>query len=295
LVEHHPAVREVLHPGPGVRSALDWLRFGLGLRPRRFDAVLDLQYNWRTLGLKAALAPAKFRHWNSSNLSRRRRIRDHDAPPVEPMVARLQQASRPWAREGIAAPLIVGDSAARARAAGWLAARGPSDAEWLAVAPVAHWATKRWPAERYAMLAGRWAGSGRNRRVAAFFGPADAGVKAAFLEAAGGTDGIHAVEQPLGDAAEILRRASAMVAGDTGLMHLAAALGVRTLALFGPTSSDFGVAPFGPLHRSVSLDLECQPCSLHGQNACPLGHHRCLSELSVEHVWNELEIMRGGR
>ena len=45
------------------------------------------------------------------------------------------------------------------------------------------------------------------------------------------------------------------------------------------------------LNRVVNLAPECQPCSLHGGDACPLGHFRCLAELGVEQVWQEVEAL----
>jgi len=86
----------------------------------------------------------------------------------------------------------------------------------------------------------------------------------------------------VGDAIAILSRCSLAVGGDSGLVHAARALGVPTVAVFGPTPSDVHV--FGERERAVSLALSCAPCSVHGSMRCPLGHHRCLADLDASRV-----------
>jgi heptosyltransferase-2 len=57
------------------------------------------------------------------------------------------------------------------------------------------------------------------------------------------------------------------------------------VALFGPTIPGFGFGPVGAEDTVVELEgLDCRPCSKHGPQVCPLGHHRCMRELSVERV-----------
>jgi heptosyltransferase-2 len=76
-------------------------------------------------------------------------------------------------------------------------------------------------------------------------------------------------------AAALMAEAKAVVANDSGLMHLAAALGRPLVALYGP--SDAALTP--PLATDatvLALDLDCRPC--HARR-CPLVHHKCLEEL----------------
>ena len=79
----------------------------------------------------------------------------------------------------------------------------------------------------------------------------------------------------------MLRAAQVAVSGDTGLMHLATAVGTRVVALFGPTVRQFGFFPYRSPATVLELALGCRPCSAQGGPACPLGHHRCLREISA--------------
>jgi heptosyltransferase-2 len=85
---------------------------------------------------------------------------------------------------------------------------------------------------------------------------------------------------------DLIASAELVVSGDSASIHVASDLKVPVLALFGPTVPDFGFAPW----RSPSLvlgvnDLKCRPCDIHGPKTCPLGHHKCMTNIKPEKVW----------
>jgi heptosyltransferase-2 len=88
--------------------------------------------------------------------------------------------------------------------------------------------------------------------------------------------------------AALLRRAAALVSGDTGVMHMATAVGTPVVALFGPTVREFGFFPYAPRAQVVELALDCRPCSSKGGARCPLGHHRCLGDMGPDLVHQAL-------
>jgi heptosyltransferase-2 len=88
-----------------------------------------------------------------------------------------------------------------------------------------------------------------------------------------------------------LRLAAGAVGNDSGLTHLAVAVGVPAVVLFGPTVPEFGFTPAGP-HRVVERsDLACRPCAVHGGSRCPRQDHACLSELEVGRVLDALATL----
>jgi len=78
----------------------------------------------------------------------------------------------------------------------------------------------------------------------------------------------------------LMTRCRLLVANDSGPMHLAAALGVPLVAIFGSTDAR-ATGPLGAQVRVVKQDVPCSPC---GMRACPIDF-RCMNQLSVEHVY----------
>jgi heptosyltransferase-2 len=150
----------------------------------------------------------------------------------------------------------------------------------VAIAPGARWATKRWSAQRFAALADLLAAQGATIVVAG--GPTDREAISSFRAAARSPVAADLSFLPVDALGAALGRVDLLVACDSGPVHLASAMGTPALALFGPTS----VVRWGPLGpgRALSLGLACAPCSNHGGDYCPEGHHRCLGDLTVEQV-----------
>ena len=83
-----------------------------------------------------------------------------------------------------------------------------------------------------------------------------------------------------------------LVTNDSAPLHLATAMGTPMVALFGPTVTEFGFGPLRPGDVALGVDgLLCRPCSAHGPPKCPLGHHRCMRDLTVEAVVRAIEDM----
>ena len=67
-------------------------------------------------------------------------------------------------------------------------------------------------------------------------------------------------------------------------MHIAAALNVPIVAIFGSTSPEAGYGPYTYAAEIVEHTLSCRPCGLHGYRRCPQGHFRCMREITAEEV-----------
>lgn len=124
----------------------------------------------------------------------------------------------------------------------------------LALGPGANWAPKQWPAERFARLATRLTGDGgilAGAKVALFGAEAERPAIQPLIETVPAERRLDLIGKvDLATLHACLKRASLYVGNDSGLMHIAAASGVPTLGLFGPSSEVF-YGPFGPLCASV--------------------------------------------
>lgn len=84
---------------------------------------------------------------------------------------------------------------------------------------------------------------------------------------------------------DLISQATVVISGDSAAVHVACDLNVPVLAIFGPTVTEFGFAPWRKNARVLALDLECRPCDIHGPRKCPLGHHRCMKDIKSDAVY----------
>lgn len=176
----------------------------------------------------------------------------------------------------------------RSEAAAWLDAHRVTE-PFVAMAPGSIWGTKRWPG--YAELAARIPGP-----VVIIGGPEDRALGETIAAAAPGRVQVAAGALSLRGSAALLERARVLVTNDSAPLHLGSAVGTRVVAIFGPTIPGFGFGPRGEADRIVELDgLPCRPCSSHGPEVCPLGHHRCMRDLGVEVVLDAIRGISGQR
>lgn len=147
---------------------------------------------------------------------------------------------------------------------------------------------KRWPAEHFAALAQRLAGEGyaiwivgspNDRPAAAALVAALASPRVPIVDLAGRTD--------LGTAIDLMSVASLVVSNDSGLMHAAAAVDAPLVALFGSSSPAY-TPPLSVNARIAKIDIACSPCF---KRECPLGHFRCMRDLSPELVYNRARTL----
>ena len=142
---------------------------------------------------------------------------------------------------------------------------------------------KRWLPERFAQAAGSVARQ-RGASVAIFGSREEAvlGAEVAQMIAAEGIEaGSFAGKTTLREFIDMAAACDLFLTNDSGSMHIASALGIPTVAVFGPTD-EFATGPAGDLHRILRQPVDCAPCHLRG---CPIDH-RCMTGVTAESAAN---------
>jgi len=159
----------------------------------------------------------------------------------------------------------------------------------LALCPGAEYGpAKRWPAEHFAEVARHKIDQGW--QVWLFGSEKDKADAAQINKACSGFCTDFTGRTSLSEAVDLMSLADAVVSNDSGLMHVAAALDKKIIAIYG--SSDPGFTP--PLNdkaQIISLNLICAPCF---KRDCPLGHSHCLTGITPDRVLELITLTRSG-
>ncbi|HEX5069376.1 MAG TPA: lipopolysaccharide heptosyltransferase I [Vicinamibacterales bacterium] len=266
------------------RSASAWLAARRAMRARRYDVALDFQ------GLLKSAALARLSG-----------------------AARIVGFDRPGLREPLAAPLygervrvddsqhVISKNLALAAAIGatttqWefpiAAVESPAVSEFLAtvrepfavINPGAAWPNKRWPPERLGAVA-RHVRDRHRMNAVVLWGPAEDAAARDVVDASGGIARL-APETGLPELVALLRRASLMVSGDTGPVHIAGALGVPIVALFGPTTPGRN----GPWSSADICVSRYADCDCHYERRCRRDDaHWCLGTIATGEVTRAID------
>jgi lipopolysaccharide heptosyltransferase I len=224
------------------------------LRRPRVDVALDLQGLIKS-GLVTAATGARVRIGFAARCCREplnavftnRRLAPAPEHIVDQQLALLAPLGILDAR---AAFWLPADAESAARAEAFLVSTGLASKDRLIVLnPGAGRSAKKWPVAHFAALATRLLGEA-SAHVLVVWGPGERSDAEAILAGVRGQDAVLAPPTDLRTLLALLRRASVVVAGDTGPLHLAAALGTPCVGLYGPTSA-IRNGPYGAGHRAL--------------------------------------------
>jgi len=291
LLQGHPHVDGlfVLSPENGLLSLARQLR-GQG-----HDIALDLHANLRSRLLMLSLPAHRKLRYHKKALQRRLTVlgRHHHGPRVHTVDLYLDclrplgiqaQRDRPRLSLGVQDDLFAEDYLRQHN----LLQAGPL----IGLHPGARWSGKRWSEERFARV-GRQLAERRNAPALVFGGPGEGKLATRVAEQIGAT-AVAAVGVSLRQLMALVARCALFVTNDSGPMHLATALGVPVVAIFGPTHPSLGFWPLGERDVALSADLDCSPCSLHGDKNCPQSWP-CLDQIRVKDVLEAAEGILEGR
>jgi heptosyltransferase-2 len=278
-----PGAAALLEADPSVRRVIRFDKHG---RDRGLRGAVALARTIRDTAYARAYLP--HRSWRTAAIAMLARIPERvgfaDAPANVLYTRRvprvgMHETDRLLSLAGAGAyPVTIGiTDDDRASAQAWMISRDVPE-RFVAVAPGSIWGTKRWPG--YPALAALL-----DDFVVVVGGPEDRHLGDDVVAGAPGRVANAAGALPLRASAALIERAAALVTNDSAPLHLAQATRTPTVAIFGPTVTTFGFGPRGPADRVIEVEgLPCRPCSLHGPQQCPLGHHRCMQDISVDAV-----------
>jgi len=244
-------------------------RIARELKARRYDEAIVLPNSWKSALLPFfAGIPVRTGYVGEVRYGLLNNIHKHAAPGMALHYARLSEPPGTQVKEPLPEPRLRVAAQEIEAARRRFGIHGP----YGVFCPGAEYGpAKRWPyfRELSARLEGHTVilGSANDR------------------EAAQGILGRNLVgETSLDEAIAVIAGADYVVTNDSGLMHIAAALGRPQVALFG-SSSPRHTPPLSSAARVLWLAVECSPCF---ERECPLGHFRCMRELTVESVLEEI-------
>ncbi len=142
---------------------------------------------------------------------------------------------------------------------------------------------KRWPPERFAAI-GDWAAQRWGAKIVVMGSRGEMDICRSLCSAMTHRSLNLCGRTSLGEAMGVIKECQFFVTNDSGLMHVASALGVPTVAVFGSTDP-VATGPRGPGTRIVKHDFSCAPCL---RPECPTDY-RCLLSIEPEEVWEEME------
>jgi heptosyltransferase II len=285
LLARMPEVRDgiVLPIGHGELGLGRRIALGRGLGARGYHQALVLPNS-----LKSALVPFLARipirtgyvgEWRWGVLNDVRRLDKRELPmTVQRYVALALPPGTPLPRPIPEPRLQIREQTVMSAVDALLNGHVP-DVPVLALCPGAEYGpAKRWPAGHFAELAKAKLAEGW--QVWIFGSDKDQPVGNEINRLAGGGCIDLTGRTNLEQAIDLLSLASVVVANDSGLMHVAAALDRPLVAVYGSSDPGF-TPPLNPRARVLRLDLECSPCF---RRECPYGHYRCLRDLTAATV-----------
>ncbi|HQV38400.1 MAG: glycosyltransferase family 9 protein [Flavobacteriales bacterium] len=276
LVEHSPYVDRVHLLGDDLGHVLRTLK------REKFDLVVDLHHNTRTLRVKMALgAPSK----SFPKLNREKwllvNFKKDKLPPIHIVDRYLGTVAHLGVKnDGQGLDLFI-----------------PPDQEVdLGSLPVSHrngyialcigagHFTKRLPPHKLVELAGKLKGP-----LVIIGGPEDQAVGRLICNSVGARAFDTTGKYDLMGSASMIRQATSVIAHDSGAMHVASAFRKNTVSVWGNTVPQFGMGPYIPQHPerahiSEVLGLSCRPCSKIGFDKCPRGHFRCMEKQDLDQI-----------
>lgn len=260
------------------RNDIENLKLINRLREKNYNLIIDLQNNFRSRGITSNLKGAKLRFDKKSFQKILLVKAKFNLLRNEPLIPeRYAKVIDGLSLDNLGLELFTDKTPS---------ADIQNKNNLIGLCPGARHFTKRWPVEYYIQL-GQYLIQ-NNFDVVLFGGRIDSEVCKKITKEAPEIINLQNDDNILQTAAD-MKLCKAIVCNDSGLMHTAAAVGLKVLTIFGSSVKEFGFAPYNAKSLLIENNsLSCRPCSHIGRENCPEKHFACMKEIKPEFVFNEL-------
>jgi len=167
--------------------------------------------------------------------------------------------------------------------------------KYIVISPVASFTPKRWPMEKFNQLIDRILISSHYKHfgVCVVAGPNDDyvdEVEPLVQKYPGRLKNLKG-KTNLAQSSKVIQHSELLIGNDSGMGHIAESFGVPVIAIFGPTSEDFGFRPHLKDSQTSSVDLWCRPCSTTGKTKCFRKKQYCMEQVSITDIMNKLKMV----
>ena len=254
-----------------------------GLKAEKYDHVIDLHHNLRTLRIKLNLGvPAtsfpklNVEKWLLTNLKINQLPDIHIVDRYFETVKRLGVKNDNAGLDYFIPPNEEIDTTKYGR----------TPREYIAFAIGAKFATKRLPTHKIIEIC-----ASLPYPIVLLGGKEDA-TTGKLISEKSGTHVLNTCGQfSLHGSASWVQQSRLLITHDTGLMHIGAAFKKRIISIWGNTVPAFGMYPYQTDYEVIEVnDLKCRPCSKIGYQTCPKGHFRCMEEVDVGDILNQISL-----
>jgi ADP-heptose:LPS heptosyltransferase len=265
----------------------DWHKMIQELKAEKFDYIIDLHHNLRTLRVKKDLKIPSF-SFNKLNIEKFIFVKlKWNVMPKVHIIDRYMDTVRPFGvrNDGEGMDYFIAPHEETKLSD----IPHSHHAGYIAIVIGASFKTKKLPVYKLQELC-----AAIDHPIILLGGPGDAAEGEEIAKA----DPVKVYNAcgkfSLNESADLVRKSKLVIAHDTGLMHIAAALKKQVIALWGSTTPSFGMVPYygenyllqnGRPYDDVQVHkLWCRPCTKMGRHKCPQGHFKCMKDISIPEI-----------
>jgi len=296
VLEHSNLVDEIITFDKRGREKgiYNTLAFAKKLRKKGFDVALCPHPSFRSaLILKLSAIPRRIGFDTSSggfffSKKVKRNESDHEIFRILSLLNALDIEKEDW----ITKPIV---NANQALDADEILKRNKIEIDGsvvVGVHPGSVWATKRWTGENFTKVCQVL--SEKGLPVIVFGTRNERSLVDAIVVAARNKNVMPLIGLTLEELIVVFQKLSIYVTNDSGPMHIAGAMDIPVVSIFGSTVPKQGYAPFGDMASIVQVDrLDCRPCGPHGRHVCPEKHFDCMKKVEPKSVLMAVSVILG--